>query len=252
MVKNHLSIDINHSAVRLVKLNGDFAVQEKTVVFTDKQDYRFKQQLEDFWKETGWKESEFDEVVLSWSGGRTTLVPVNVFNESDKEAIFQLSYGTDTDHEEVDYNRLSMQGIVNVYSIPFWVKSFFVLRFPRIIIQHEGTHLIRGIFAGQTFKLKTKIVIHENHFLIAMVKENNLQFYSSFEWNTVEDIVYYYSFSVQQQEYSRQINEVEISVGAGAVIDPDELVSMLKTVHGSNVVVQISNHLVEKYQQLCV
>lgn len=252
MVKNHLSIDINHSAVRLVKLNGDFAVQEKTVVFTDKQDYRFKQQLEDFWKETGWKESEFDEVVLSWSGGRTTLVPVNVFNESDKEAIFQLSYGTDTDHEEVDYNRLSMQGIVNVYSIPFWVKSFFVLRFPRIIIQHEGTHLIRGIFAGQTFKLKTKIVIHENHFLIAMVKENNLQFYSSFEWNTVEDIVYYYSFSVQQQEYSRQINEVEISVGAGAVIDSDELVSMLKTVHGSNVVVQISNHLVEKYQQLCV
>lgn len=252
MVKNHLSIDINHSAVRLVKLNGDFAVQEKTVVFTDKQDYRFKQQLEDFWKETGWKESEFDEVVLSWSGGRTTLVPVNVFNESDKEAIFQLSYGTDTDHEEVDYNRLSMQGIVNVYSIPFWVKSFFVLRFPRIIIQHEGTHLIRGIFAGQTFKLKTKIVIHENHFLIAMVKENNLQFYSSFEWNTVEDIVYYYSFSVQQQEYSRQINEVEISVGAGAVIDSDELVSILKTVHGSNVVVQISNHLVEKYQQLCV
>lgn len=252
MAKNHLAIDINFSAVRFVKLSGDFVLNEKTFVFTDKQDYRFKQQLDEFWTSTDWKESDFDEVSLSWSGSQTTLSPVNVFNESNKEAIFHLSFGSQIQNDEIDYNRLPIQGVVNVYAVPLWVKSFFVLRFPRIVIQHEGTHLIRGIFAGQTFKLKTKIVLHESHFLISIVKENNLKFYSSFEWNTLEDIVYYYTFSLQQLGYATELNDLELSAGAGATIDLEKLKTTLETLHKDKISVQISNHLVEKYQQLCV
>lgn len=252
MTKNHLAIDINSSAVRFVKLSGDFVLAEKSFEFTDKQDYRFKQQLDDFWKSTEWKESDFDEVTLSWSGNQTTLSPVNVFNESSKEAIFDLSFGNQVQFDEIDYNRLPIQGVVNVYSLPMWVKSFFVLRFPRIVIQHEGTHLIRGIFAGQTFKLKTKIVLHKTHFIIAIVKENNLKFYSTFEWNTIEDIVYYYTYSLQQLNYSEEINDLEISSGAGTTADIDTLKSTLESLHKEKIAIQISNHLVEKYQQLCV
>lgn len=252
MSKNHLAIDINASAVRFVKLNGDFVLQEKVFSFLDKQDYRYKQQLEDFWNQTGWKEPDFDDISLSWSEKQTTLVPANVFNESDKESIFLLSYGKTVQNEEIDYNRIPMQGLVNVYSIPFWVKSFFVLRFPRIVIQHEGTHLIRGLFSGQTFKLKSKLVLHENHFLLVMAKENNLKFYSSFEWNTIEDIVYYYSFSIQQQGYNQQLNELEVVAGAGTVIDLEQLKTALESIHGKDLVFQTNTHLVEKYQQLCV
>lgn len=252
MAKNHLAIDINHSAVRLVQLSGDFVLREKTFMFEAKQDYRFRQQLEDCWNETGWKESDFDEVTLAWSGNQTTLVPVNVFNESDKDAIFFLSYGNQLHSEETDYNRIPMQGIVNVYSIPLWVKSFFVMRFPRVVIQHEGTHLIRGIFSGQTSRLKTKIVLHEHHFLIAAVKENNLQFYSSFDWSTPEDVVYYYSFFIQQQGYAKEHNEVEISAGSGAVIDLEQLKTALELLHKGTISIQVGNHLIEKYQQLCV
>lgn len=252
MAKNHLAIDINTSAVRFVKLSGDFVLQEKSFVFTDKQDYRYKQQLEDFWNQTEWKGSDFDDVSLSWSEKQTTLVPVNVFNESDKDSIFSLSYGGQINNDEIDYNRIPMQGVVNVYSIPFWVKSFFVIRFPRIVIQHEGTHLIRGIFSGQTFRLKSKIVLHENHFLLVIVKENNLKFYSSFEWSTIEDIVYYYSFSVQQQGYAQQLNELEVSIGAGAEMDIEQLKKSLESIHGKHISVQNNNHLIEKYQHLCV
>lgn len=252
MSKTHLAIDINTSAVRFVKLAGDFVVQEKTFVFGDKQDYRYKQQLEEFWKETGWKEADFDDVSLSWSEKQTTLVPVNVFNESDKDAIFTLSFGKETQNNEIDYNRIPIQGLVNVFSIPSWIKSFFVIRFPRIVIQHEGTHLVRGIFSGQTFKLKTKLIIHESHFLMLMVKENNLKFYSSFEWGSIEDIVYYYSFAIQQSGFPEQLNDVEINPGAGANADWEELKKALETIHTKNISVQISNHLVEKYQQLCV
>jgi hypothetical protein len=252
MSKNQLAIDINTSAVRFVKLNGDFVVQEKTFSFGDKQDYRYKQQLEEFWKETTWKEADFDDVSLSWSEKQTTLIPVNVFNESDKDTIFALSFGKQIHSDGIDYNRIPVQGLVNVYSIPLWVKSFFVIRFPRIVIQHEGTHLIRGVFAAQTFKLKTKLIVHQHHFLMLIVKENNLKFYSSFEWSSIEDIVYYYSFSIQQLEISEQLNDVEITSGAGAESDWSELKKALETIHSKNISVQISNLLVEKYQQLCV
>lgn len=252
MAKNHLAIDINTFAVRFVKLNGDFVIQEKAFRFTDKQDYRYKQQLEEFWEQTGWKEPDFDDISLSWSEKQTTLVPVNVFNESDKESIFVLSFGRQVQNDEIDYNRLPMQGVVNVFSIPLWVKSFFVMRFPRIVIQHEGTHLIRGVFSGQTFKLKTKLVIHEAHFLLLIVQENNLQFYSSFEWSTLEDIVYYYSFSIQQQGKHQLLNEVELAIGAGAELDAAQLKTSLELIHGANIQVLTGNHLIEKYQQLCV
>lgn len=252
MSKNQLAIDINTSSVRFVRLSGGFVLQERSFAFTDKQDYRYKQQLEEFWDQTGWKEFDFDDVSLSWSERQTTLVPVNVFNESEKDAVFFLSYGKQVQSQEIDYNRIPMQGVVNVYSIPLWVKSFFVIRFPRIVIQHEGTHLIRGIFSGQTFKLKSKLVLHEDHFLIVIVKENNLRFYSSFEWNTIEDIVYYYSFSIQQQGYGQQLNDVEITAAAGASIDLEKLKTALESVHNKNIAVHISDHLVEKYQQLCV
>ena len=189
---------------------------------------------------------------MSCSEKQTTLVPVNVFNESDKESIFVLSFGRQVQNDEIDYNRLPMQGVVNVFSIPLWVKSFFVMRFPRIVIQHEGTHLIRGVFSGQTFKLKTKLVIHEAHFLLLIVQENNLQFYSSFEWSTLEDIVYYYSFSIQQQGKHQLPNEVELAIGAGAELDAAQLKTSLELIHGANIQVLTGNHLIEKYQQLCV
>jgi hypothetical protein len=252
MAKNHLAIDINSSAVRFVKMNGDFVLQEKAFVFSDKQDYRYKQQLEEFWNQTGFQEQEFDDITLSWSENQTALVPVNVFNESTKDAVYSLCFGQQISSDVVDYNRLPLQGIVNVFAMPLWVKSFFVIRFPRIVMQHEGTHLIRGVFAGSTFKLKTKIVLHEQHFLLLMVQENKLKFYSAFEWNTIEDVAYYYSFTMQQQEVTGQVNEVELVSGAGAVIDLEQLKNTLEHLHRDRINVQIGSHIIEKHQQLCV
>lgn len=252
MTDNHLAIDINTSAVRFVKLKGDFVLDEKSFDFTDKQDYRYKAQLEDFWTQTGWKELDFEKVSLSWSEKQTTIVPANVFNESDKNALFSLTFGNKTPMNEIDYNRLPMQGVVNVYSIPSWVKSFFVLHFPRIVMQHEGSHLIRGVFEGQTFKLKTKLILHKEHFLLLVVKENNLKFYSAFEWATLEDIVYYYSYTIQQLGYSQEINELEVALGVGVGVDLEKLRTLLESIQNKKIDFKISNLLVEKHQLSCV
>lgn len=252
MAHNHLAIDINTSAVRFVKLKGDFVLDEKSFDFTDKQDYRYQSQLEDFWNQTTWKELDFEKVSLSWSEKQTTIVPANVFNESDKNALFSLTFGTKTPINEIDYNRLPIQGVVNVYALPSWVKSFFVLRFPRIVMQHEGTHLIRGVFEGQTFKLKTKLILHKEHFLLLVVKENNLKFYSAFDWTTLEDIVYYFSYTNQQLGYDQQLNELEVALGVGVTEDLEKLKTLIESIQNKNIDFKISNLLVEKHQLSCV
>lgn len=251
MANHHLAIDINTQSVKFTKLNGHFVVDQHSFTFLEKQDYRYKQQLEEFWEEMQWKQMDFDEVTISWSEKDSTLVPTNVFNESDKDAIYQLCFGVNT-IGGISYDRLPMQGVVNVYSIPMWVKSFFVMRFPRVIIQHEGTHLIRGVFNGQTFKLKAKIICHENHFMLALVKESNLIFYSTFEYQSLEDLIYYFSYSLQQLGLQDQDVEIELACGSGTKIDMEEVSKMLKLVHKTKATIIINNQLIENYQLLCV
>ncbi|HLU87675.1 MAG TPA: DUF3822 family protein [Taishania sp.] len=252
MNNTHLSIDINLSAVKFTKLSGAIVIKEEIFTFVEKQDYRYKQQLEEFWQQSGFKENEFDEVTLSWSDYQTTLVPVNLFNESSKDDLFRLSYGEPISSDLIDYNRLPMQGIVNVYSIPLWVKSFFVIRFPRIIIQHEGSHLVRGIFNGSTFSLNAMIVVHEQHFLVAICHENKLKYYSSFTFNALEDIVYYYSFTCQQLELMGGDHNLTLCNGVASSIDLAVLESLLEKVFQSKIHIKIDNYLLDKYQQLCV
>jgi len=218
---NHLAIDINTVAVRFTKWNDGELVDEKTSTFVEQNDALYKSQLEEFWNSTGWKSTDFAEVSLSWSEKQTTLVPTNVFNESDKNAIFSLSFGSP--QGEVDYNRIAVPHVVNVYAIPFWVKSFFVIRFPRIVIQHEGTYLLRGLYAQARKEYKSQLVVHQNHFLLACTKGDDLVFYSSFEWLNERDIVYYYSFFLQQQHILPTKHQLDLCCGVGASVDRDLL-----------------------------
>ena len=91
---------------------------------------------------------------------------------------------------------------VNIYEIPVWVKSFFVTRFPRMLLQHEGTHLLRGLLAGSTYKLKMVLSLQENHFILAAIKESEIKYYNTFEYQTVEDVIYHVAHLLQQNNWT--------------------------------------------------
>ena len=252
MPKKHLAIEINTGAVRFVKLDGSFVLSKREHVFTDKQDYRYNQQLSDFMAENQLKEIDFDECSVCWSGKQSTIVPTNVFNESSANSIFKLCFGEGFESNEIDYNRVSDPNVVNVHHIPFWVKSFFVIKFPRVVMQHEGTHLLRGIFKNATFKLKATLVFHEDFFQLVVVKENNLQFYSSFDYTSIEDIVYYISFTIQQKEWMNTPMDIVLSNGVGAHVDIQELTNKLLRILGKEAKIISEEYLLANYQELCV
>jgi hypothetical protein len=249
----HLSIELSEAAVRFSVLENGI-VKDHNFVVTDKKDYRYKEQLEEFLVESGLKNQDFDETTVSWSCKRSTLIPANIFGESKPESIFKLCYGDEIPSNHIDYNRIPEHGMVNIYEIPLWVKSFFVIRYPRSIIQHEGSHLLRGIFAENAFKLKTTIVVYDTFVLIAIVKENKLEFYSVFDYNENEDIIYHTMFTLQQKGFTKEMGTLEICPGVGS---SNEKLNDLHTKFSAfadlkQATISINNELITKSQQLCV
>ena len=97
-----------------------------------------------------------------------------------------------------------------------WVKSFFVIKFPRIVIQNEGSFILRSIFKSSFSKSLTIIVIHENSFNLILSNKNELQFYSNFNYLNSDDIIYHVLFSLQQKNMFNENNSISILQGSGA------------------------------------
>jgi len=248
-----LSIELSDRSIRTIFLEND---KQKVVEenFTDRQEHRIKEQLRDFFEKTGLKLAHFDEHLVSWSAQKSTLIPSNVFSESSPDDLYRLCYGKPSESETIDYNRIPEHGIVNLFQLPSWVKHFFVLNFPRSIIQHEGSHLLRGILAQHAFRLKASLIIYPDYFLLTLVKENKLLFYSQFDQQSPEDIIYHTFFVLQQKELLDEQIRVEVCNGVGVdrTVCDEVVVNITKISSLKATDISYTGELIQKSILLCV
>jgi hypothetical protein len=249
----HLAIELSEVAVRFTAI-GSESNEVHSFFFKDKIDHSYKVQLENFLEESGFKNQSFDEYTIGWSSFRTTLMPSNIFGETNSAAIFKLCYGEQVDVNHIDYNRIPEMSLVNVYEVPLWVKSFFVIKFPRSIIQHDGSHVLRGIFAGSTFTPKATLVVYSDRMLVTIVKENKLEFYATFSFTEVDDMVYHFMHALQQKEMVNTLKEIKICNGVGSndaqLIEFSEKVAKFSDLKNCKVI--IDHEFLTNSQQLCV
>lgn len=251
---NHLAVELGESGARFVALNNQEVHRTYSVDFSTSKVEDQKNILSKAFEESNFLKSDFDDITLSWSHRRSTLVPNAVFAESTPGSIFQLCFGKEIGNEEIDYNRISELSIVNVYQIPLWIKSFFVIKYPRAILQHEGTHLLRKVLGGNAFKTKASIVFYKDYFFLSIVKHNQLEFYSFFDMQNADDVVYHVFFVLQQKEMENEVGTIELINGLNSsreVIDEvkskfDRLSELKKTK------ITIENEFTAKAQLLCV
>lgn len=171
-------------------IDESFYWLEKSI-FSNKTDFYYKEQLQSLIEKHASTISDANEHIVMWYSPVSSLVPMNLLETMTPKELLQHSYSTSKIQFDTDYNRISELSIVNIYDIPLWVKSFFVLRFPRVVIQHLGTGLIRGMFNGSSFKPTLHIFLTTEYALMIMVKHNELLFYNSFEYSNENDLVYY-------------------------------------------------------------
>jgi len=151
---------------------------------------------------------EFGSYSLSAGTERNTLIPSSLFNFADLADIFKLNYPTP--HEDLDYNRLAELSIVNIYEMPLWIKSLFVIRFPRIKIVHRSTVLLKGVFDQAIFKPKINLFVEDSQFYMLITERSKLVFYNRFDYKTIADLVYYVLFVLEQKELEINLFDVHL------------------------------------------
>ncbi len=141
---------------------------------------------------------DFGTYSLSAGSVRNTLIPVDLFSYSKPAEIFRLNYPLPIDN--LDYNRIPELGIVNIYEFPLWIKSLFVIRFPRIKLLHRSTVLLKGVFDQPVYSPKIHLFIENEQFYMLMTDRSKLIYFNRFDYKELADLVYYVLFVLEQKE----------------------------------------------------
>lgn len=248
-----LIVHLDRNSVRFQRLVDEVVEQDFLFHFTDKTDFGYKDQLDAFLLKTDFRTLDWDEYSLSWFSEKSTLLPYNLFGITDTTKAFQLSFGNRIEENDIDFNRIPEYTVVNIFEIPLWVKSFFISRFPRMTIQHAGSHAIRGVFSKGSFSLKLIILPFKEHFLLMAAKNNELQFYNIFDFQSHEDILYHTAHLIQQLNLKGEKGKATICTTIEEIDLMEPLskvwskIDLLKTIE-----LEENPQLITEFQTLCV
>ena len=116
-------------------------------------------------------------------------------------AIYSTCFSKEAITNDLDYNVISEGNCVTIFEIPLWLKSFFVIRYPRIILQHSVSHLLRSVLEKGN-GTEIHLTIYASYFYLVMVKSNMLLLANTYDYTNEDDLLYYTSFCIQQNELS--------------------------------------------------
>lgn len=254
MSQLHLGINISETYVEFSIIKGDSIRKNFGSAYQGKTDSDRKEAVRRIIEENAVLKEDFDNVTLAWCHSQSTLVPASIFSESTPHDLFKLCFGSEVSSRTIDHNRIFELSVVNVYTIPDWIKSLFVIKFPRIVLQHAGTHHIREVIGNNAFHAKASLVIHNHYFRMTITKHNNLEFYSSFSYQTAEDIIYHLNFVLQQKELLDEKGTIEICPGTNS--DESTIAKVVqgldKIKHLGKMNIQKRDAFLTKSQLLCV
>jgi len=215
MSTSHLTIEIAEPEVRFLSFQGGEAIADCSIHLDVSNYSTIKENLDKFIDQNSFISDDYDEVSLSIASKKSSLVPNTIFDESSANDIYKLCFGECESNKSINYNRIAELSIVNVFCHSDWIKRFFVMRFPRVIMQHEGSHSLRSILSSNSFYLKTTVILHADFFQLTIVKRKQLEFYSFFDYQNHEDVLYHLLFALQQKEFVNEEGSVEFIQAIG-------------------------------------
>lgn len=254
MSRQHLAINVSENFIQFSILEADKVCIQFGSPYTGKTELDRKESVQAFMKERSELASDFENITLAWCHSLSTLVPNSIFTETTPQDIFTLCFGKEAAEQTIDYNRMYELSLINVYAIPDWIKSLFVIKYPRILIQHAGTHLIREAMHKNAFYTKSTLVLMENYFRMTIAKHNALEFYSSFDYQSAEDIIYHLNFVLQQKELLNEKGSITIALGPNSNREnAEKVLAGLNRIHNLHQMeISIEEDYLTKSQLLCV
>lgn len=252
MDKNQLAIEINPQRMSAFEVKGERTTLVATRVCTSKTDAGYKETLQELIADCG-NTDRFEHFSCSYSQVQSTLVPMLLFGESTPENILNLTSHQHVSKDEIDYNRLPEWNMVNVYRMPMWVKSALIIKLPRIVIQHELSHVLRFLNTGSTIPQRSQLILQEEHFCLVVRKDGQIVHASYQVYQSAEDVLYHLLYTYQQLDISAK-GELFLQSGTEALHaiaeDVAKLAKKIAQFDAITITASLNEHL--KFQSLCV
>lgn len=166
----------------------------------------------------------FSEILVIHKNELSTLVPKALFNEDNLADYLKFNNKIlSTDY--LTYDHISQNESVNVYVPYININNYLYDRFGEFTFKHFSTIYIEQILKTEKNVDKPKMYVNvcNDSMDIAVVENNDLRLYNSFEYFTKEDFIYYILFTAEQLDLNPETLEL---IFTGIIDSKDELYSI--------------------------
>jgi hypothetical protein len=172
-------------------------------------DYSLVEPLKEVIANNSIYKNEFEAICIGLVNIRSTLVPNAIF-KADKLEIFHKFNFTKQEEDQFFSDQLINLSAHNIYSIPDFITDLFS-GLKNVKFKHFSSALIESsLLHAKKEKALSLIQVHilPSSFQIIAIKNQKLELYNSFLYQSSEDFIYYLLFILDQLE----INNEEASI----------------------------------------
>lgn len=175
-------------------------------------DYAVLAPLQEFLNQTKLFQKTFNKIIVAYVNNRATLIPKPIFQANDLKVYHQFNFANqEEDIFKSDY--LINLSAYNVYSIPDYIVTAFDT-LENVAFHHFSTALIESsLLVAKKSKTPTVVDVHvlPNSFQITVVKNQQLELYNSFNYQTSEDFIYYLLFVLNQLNFKNDETTIRLT-----------------------------------------
>ena len=220
----HVYLQLSVSSLTYTIFNpvtSTFIGLEKYLLNDIYNDYSMVSPLKDILAANQLLQKTFKLFHVAYVNERATLIPSAIFNKNELAQYHRFNYSAREEDVFLADRLLNLDGY-NVYSVPDFIKGVFQEQ-KNIRFHHFSSALIEAsISEAKKHQLDLLVHVHilPSSFQIMVVKNQLLEIYNSFSYQTSEDFIYYLLFVFNQLA----INTSEISVCLTGEVDKNSAI----------------------------
>lgn len=211
--QNHLNIECGFGLFKAIVFNP---VSKKLIWACAMESTSIKNTI----KELNLHETGFSQVTVNLVNPYSTLIPNQLFEETELDAYLRFNFET-IDNTESHFDHLKTLEAKNCYLIFTKEQKAIFKLFNNAIIGHQSTAFIE---LNRTEGSVILIEMHSTHLQLMHVKNNQFKIFNCFTYENVEDLLYYVTYSLRQLKVEKEA-QVEL---AGWITENDPIYKRLK------------------------
>jgi len=154
---------------------------------------------------------KFEKVLVVHQNNLSSFVPFPIFDEDNLETYIKFNnkiYNTDF----IVYDYVVNQDMVSVFVPYVNINNFLIDQYGSFEYKHYSSILVENLLNNYSSKNKNHFFVNlsKNNFEIIVSNNKKLLLYNTFEYKTIEDLLYYILFTFDQLNLNVEEVEVEL------------------------------------------